>query len=190
MYQVIFEWKQHPRPAHCDRITDQFWNFMTSCWSENPFEHPSAIEALQFIDHELVLYDQGSVDGGQHPVLVSVRGYTPPLIGLVGQNAPSALPSTRPSQTYLQPLQPVRLLVQFLLYISKILIFTFNSTGRSKTTVSEIATIYARTRYFMQNIATEPRTPHIVMPLILHPPLQYRGEIHSLAESSQNAPRM
>ncbi|KAG1835176.1 kinase-like domain-containing protein [Suillus variegatus] len=142
MYQVIFERKQHPRPAHCDRITDQHWNFMTSCWSENPFDRPSAKEALQFIDHELVLYDQVSVDGGQHPALVSVRGYTPPFIGPVGQNPPStpssALPSTRPSQTYSQPLQPVRLLVQFLLYISKI--FTFNSTGRSKRTVSEITT--------------------------------------------------
>lgn len=143
MYQVIFERKQHPRPAHCGRITDQHWNFMTSCWSENSFDRPSTEEVLHFIDHELVLYDQGSVDGGQHPALVSVRGYTPPLIGPVGQNPPStpssALPSTRPSQTDSQPLQPVRLLVQFLLYISNIFTF-FNSTGRSKTIVSEIAT--------------------------------------------------
>ncbi|KAG1852937.1 kinase-like domain-containing protein [Suillus tomentosus] len=130
MYRVIFERKQHPRPAD-HSITDQHWNLMTSCWSENPFDRPSAKEALQFIDHELVLYDQVIIDGGQHPALVSVHGYTPPLIGPVRQNPPStpssALPPTRPSQTYSQLLQPVRLLVRFLLYISKM--FTCNSTG-------------------------------------------------------------
>jgi hypothetical protein len=32
MYQVIMERQKHPRPAD-DHITDQHWNFMTSCLS-------------------------------------------------------------------------------------------------------------------------------------------------------------
>ncbi|KAG1887166.1 kinase-like domain-containing protein, partial [Suillus subluteus] len=113
MYQVIFHRKKHPRPAD-NRIIDQHWNFITSCWSNAPIDRPSAEEALQFIDDELVLYDRGSVDGGQHPTLVPVPGYTPPVIGSVGQSPLStpypSPPSMRSSQTCAQPLQPVRLL--------------------------------------------------------------------------------
>ncbi|KAG1870681.1 kinase-like domain-containing protein [Suillus subalutaceus] len=113
MYQVIFHRKKHPRPAD-GRIIDQHWNFITSCWSNAPIDRPSAEEALQFIDDELVLYDRGSVDGGQHPTLVPVPGYTPPVIGSVGQR-PSSTPSPSPpsmrsTQICAQPLQPVRLL--------------------------------------------------------------------------------
>ncbi|KAG1750237.1 kinase-like domain-containing protein [Suillus lakei] len=111
MYQVISERKMHPRPVD-NHITDQHWNFLTSCWSKTPFERPSAEEALQFVESELVLYDQRSTNGGQHPALVPVPGYTPPLIGPVVQSPPSASPSTSPSalpsQTYSQLLQPVR----------------------------------------------------------------------------------
>ncbi|KAG2361472.1 kinase-like domain-containing protein [Suillus spraguei] len=70
-YQVIFKRKKHPRPAD-DRVTDQHWNFMTLCWSKEPDACPSAGQALQFVDSELILYEQGSVDGGQHLALVSV----------------------------------------------------------------------------------------------------------------------
>ncbi|KIK34715.1 hypothetical protein CY34DRAFT_41950, partial [Suillus luteus UH-Slu-Lm8-n1] len=54
MYHVIFERKRHPRPVD-DRITDQHWGFMTSCWSKVPVERPSAEETLHFIDCELAL---------------------------------------------------------------------------------------------------------------------------------------
>ncbi|KAG1750241.1 kinase-like domain-containing protein [Suillus lakei] len=91
MYQVISERKMHPRPDD-DRITDQHWNFMTSCWSRAPIDRPSAEKTLQVIDSELALYNR-SVDGGQHPALVSVPKYTPPLIDPVGQSPPFALPS-------------------------------------------------------------------------------------------------
>ncbi|KAG1870677.1 kinase-like domain-containing protein [Suillus subalutaceus] len=63
MYQVIMKQKKHPRPAN-DHITDGRWNFMTSCWSKTVINRPSAEEALQFIDGELVLYDRSDVDGG------------------------------------------------------------------------------------------------------------------------------
>ncbi|KAG1880074.1 kinase-like domain-containing protein [Suillus subluteus] len=76
MYQVIIEQKKHPRPTD-DHITDQHWNFMTSCWTKTAINRPSAEEALQFIDSEIVLHDLGSVDGGQHPALVPVSGYSP-----------------------------------------------------------------------------------------------------------------
>ncbi|KAG1821530.1 kinase-like domain-containing protein [Suillus subaureus] len=90
--KVIFEEETHPRPDD-DRVTDQHWKFISLCWSKEPDARPSAEKALQFIDSELVLYDRGSIDGGQHPALVPVPGYTPPAIGLVGQSLPFASPS-------------------------------------------------------------------------------------------------
>jgi hypothetical protein len=63
MCQAILERKKHPRPAD-GSITDRHWNLITSCWSITPIDRPSAEEALQFIDSELCLYDQGSVNGG------------------------------------------------------------------------------------------------------------------------------
>lgn len=76
--KVIFE-ETHPRPDD-DRVTDQHWKFITLCWSKEPDARPSAEKALQFIERELVLYDRGSIDGGQHPALVPIPGYTPPVI--------------------------------------------------------------------------------------------------------------
>ncbi|KAG1750216.1 kinase-like domain-containing protein [Suillus lakei] len=90
--KLIFEGETHPRPAD-NRITDQHWSFMTSCWSRTPVDRPSAEEAMQFVDNQLVLYDQGSVDARQHFALVPVSGYTPPLIGPVGQSPPFVSPS-------------------------------------------------------------------------------------------------
>jgi hypothetical protein len=63
MYQVIMERQKHPRPAD-DHITDQHWNFMTSCWSMMVINRPSAEEALLFINSELILHDRGSGNGG------------------------------------------------------------------------------------------------------------------------------
>ncbi|KAG2083155.1 hypothetical protein BD769DRAFT_638699 [Suillus cothurnatus] len=63
MYQVIMERQKHPRPAD-DHITDQHWNFMTSCWSRMVINRPSAEEALLFINSELILHDRGSGNGG------------------------------------------------------------------------------------------------------------------------------
>ncbi|KAG1719020.1 kinase-like domain-containing protein [Suillus lakei] len=92
--KVVVEGEIHPRPADSnDRITGQHWNFITSCWSKTPFDRPSAEEAIQFVDSELVLYDRDNVDARQHPALVPVPGCTPPLIGPVGQSPPFASPS-------------------------------------------------------------------------------------------------
>jgi hypothetical protein len=48
----VVEGKIHPRP-YDNRVADQHWNFMTSCWSMTPIHRPSAEEALQFVGHEL-----------------------------------------------------------------------------------------------------------------------------------------
>ncbi|KAG1887181.1 kinase-like domain-containing protein, partial [Suillus subluteus] len=85
--KVIFEEETHPRPDD-NRATDQHWKFITLCWSKEPDARLSAEKALQFIDSELVLYDRGSVDGGQHPALVPVPGYAPLVIGPVRQSPP------------------------------------------------------------------------------------------------------
>ncbi|KAG1870673.1 kinase-like domain-containing protein [Suillus subalutaceus] len=85
--KVIFEEETHPRPDD-NRVTDQHWKFITLCWSKEPDARPSAEKALQFIGSELVLYDRGSIDGGQHPALVPVPGYAPLVIGPVRQNPP------------------------------------------------------------------------------------------------------
>ncbi|KAG1750220.1 kinase-like domain-containing protein [Suillus lakei] len=109
----VAEGEIHPRPDD-DRVTDQHWEFMTSCWSKTPIDRPSAEEALEFVDRELVLYDQRSADFGKHPALVPVPGYMPPLIGSVVQSPPPSSPSALPSQTYSQLLHPVRSLVQYI----------------------------------------------------------------------------
>ncbi|KAG1828757.1 kinase-like domain-containing protein, partial [Suillus subalutaceus] len=46
--KVIFEQELHPRPDD-DRVADQFWNFMTRCWSIVPTDRPSAAEALSLL---------------------------------------------------------------------------------------------------------------------------------------------
>ncbi|KAJ8582693.1 kinase-like protein [Rhizopogon salebrosus TDB-379] len=51
LFKVV-EGKIHPRPDG-GYVTDQHWNFMTSCWSLKPVDRPSAEEALQFIGTEL-----------------------------------------------------------------------------------------------------------------------------------------
>ncbi|KAG1887147.1 kinase-like domain-containing protein [Suillus subluteus] len=51
--KVIFEQELHPRPDD-DCVADQFWNFMTRCWSIEPTDRPSAAEAL----HHRYLYLQ------------------------------------------------------------------------------------------------------------------------------------
>ncbi|KAG2347897.1 kinase-like protein [Suillus weaverae] len=50
----VFEGKIHPRPD-ARYVTDQHWNFMTSCWSTIPIGRPSAVEALQFVAREISL---------------------------------------------------------------------------------------------------------------------------------------
>ncbi|KAG2030438.1 kinase-like domain-containing protein, partial [Suillus americanus] len=121
--KMILE-ETHPRPDN-DRVTNRYWNLITSCWSKTPINRPSAEDALQFVDDGLVLYDRCSVDGGQYPALVPVPGYTPLVIDSVGQSPSStpspstpspSPPSMRSSQTYAQPLQPVRLLSHLLLH--------------------------------------------------------------------------
>ncbi|KAG2076584.1 kinase-like protein [Suillus decipiens] len=59
--QAVIKGQEHPRPEN-NHITDQYWNFMLSCWSNTPINRPSAENTLKFIVHELVLYDKGSVD--------------------------------------------------------------------------------------------------------------------------------
>ncbi|KAG2076602.1 kinase-like protein [Suillus decipiens] len=52
MYQAIIHRKEHPRLTD-DRVTDQYWDFMLSCWSNVPIYRPSAEEAFQFLDIRL-----------------------------------------------------------------------------------------------------------------------------------------
>ncbi|KAG0702776.1 kinase-like domain-containing protein [Suillus ampliporus] len=51
----------HPRPED-SCVTDQCWDFMTRCWSMAAIDRPSAEEALEFLDRELILPQ--SSDGG------------------------------------------------------------------------------------------------------------------------------
>ncbi|KAG1726254.1 kinase-like domain-containing protein, partial [Suillus paluster] len=50
----VYEGTIHPRPDD-ERISDQHWNFMVSCWSRTPNDRPSAKEALQFVVSQLSL---------------------------------------------------------------------------------------------------------------------------------------
>ncbi|KAG2076583.1 kinase-like protein [Suillus decipiens] len=119
--QAINRQTEHPRPTDA-HVTDKCWNFIASCWSKAPIDRPSAKEVLQFIDDELVLYDRGNVNDGQHPALVPVSGYTPQVIGPIHQSpspTPSPAPhSMLPPQIYSQLLHPV-LLFHLLLYLLK-----------------------------------------------------------------------
>ncbi|KAG2076585.1 kinase-like protein [Suillus decipiens] len=114
--QAVIEGQEHSCPTD-GRIPDHYWKFMASCWSNTPIDRPPAEEVLQFIVHELILYDRGSVDGGQHPALVPVSAQDISPVGQSPCSTPSpAPPTTRSSQIYSQLLRPVRLLLRVLLY--------------------------------------------------------------------------
>ncbi|OAX34381.1 kinase-like protein [Rhizopogon vinicolor AM-OR11-026] len=51
----VVEGKPHPRPDD-DCVTDQHWNFVTSCWSTKPVDRPSAEETLQFVERMISLF--------------------------------------------------------------------------------------------------------------------------------------
>ncbi|KAG2740308.1 hypothetical protein P692DRAFT_20911863, partial [Suillus brevipes Sb2] len=51
-YQVVIEGKMHPRPNDA-YVTDQYWNFMTRCWSMTITDRPLAKEAVQFVGSAL-----------------------------------------------------------------------------------------------------------------------------------------